>query len=130
MKFKSLKTAWKVYAGVAIGLVLGIADAVGYHVPKFVKWLLCSLGGAAMTDKVEIETAEAAKTVLDAVTEHDGAPAAVPPAEVAAAKAGVAAQAAREEADAKNVQAAIAKVAEAPPASHDEAIARLRNHTA
>lgn len=130
MKFKPFKSSWKTYAAVAVGFVLGIADAVGYHVPKFGKWLIGFIAGGAVADKVEAETAEAAKAMLDAVTEHDAAPAPVPPAEAAAVKAGVTAQAVREKADSDAVAAAVKKVETAPAPSNADSLARLRNHSA
>jgi len=75
MKFVSFAQGKKTYAIVAIGIALGVAQQMGWHIPAWVDWALTFLGLGTLRMAVTAQSAKSAadiavllKTVLDNVT--------------------------------------------------------------
>lgn len=59
----------KTYAVVAVGLALGVADALGYHVPSYVEWGLAFLGLGTVRSSIKNHSAETSRAMLELVQE-------------------------------------------------------------
>lgn len=78
MKFIPPKSGWRTYAVVVVGIGLGAADAMGWHIPSYVEWALTFLGLGTLRSAVRTQGAKSAadiaelvQTVLDNITVPD-----------------------------------------------------------
>lgn len=73
MKFKSLKSGWKTYATVAVGIGFGVAQAYGVHIPTWVDIILgfagIGFGRMAISSQAEESTVAIQKLVQDVLTQ-------------------------------------------------------------
>jgi len=74
MKFLDPRTGWKTYAICAIGIIAGILQAFGIHIPGWVDWCLVFMGGAALRHTLQKQSDALASTVRDAITLPPTAP--------------------------------------------------------
>jgi hypothetical protein len=62
-----LRSNWRLYAAVMIGLGLGVADDLNIQLPGFVMWLLGFVGNVPLRDAIRAQSKQSAGAVIQLV---------------------------------------------------------------